>query len=84
MQILIASGIFHPESGGPATYLYHLLPELLARGHDITALTFGDPPGQSCDYPYPLVRVSRQQNYFRRQWQYYRAAAKLWPGHNLV
>ncbi len=84
MRILIASGIFHPEPGGPATYLYHLLPELLARGHDVTALTFGDPPGQSGGYPYPLVRVSRRQNYLRRQWQYYQAAAGLWPGHTLV
>ena len=42
MQIFIATGIFHPEPGGPATYLYHLLPELQARGHDVTVLTFGD------------------------------------------
>ena len=27
MRLFIASGIFHPDSGGPATYLYRLLPE---------------------------------------------------------
>ncbi len=81
MRIFIASGIFHPESGGPATYLYQLLPELVRRGHAITALSFGDGPAQG--YPYPLTRIPRR-NYLVRQWNYYRAAARLWPGHDLA
>jgi glycosyltransferase involved in cell wall biosynthesis len=81
MRIFIASGIFHPEAGGPATYLYHLLPELVARGHTVTALSFGDGPSDS--YPYPLTRIPRR-NYLVRQWNYYRAAARLWPGHDLA
>jgi glycosyltransferase involved in cell wall biosynthesis len=81
MRILIASGIFHPESGGPATYLVHLLPELQARGHTISALSFGDAPGEG--YPYPLTRIPRR-NYFIRRWNYYQAAARLWPGHDLA
>jgi len=55
MKIFIASGIFHPDSGGPATYLYRLLPELQARGHDIRALTYGNAPISG--YPYPLMRI---------------------------
>lgn len=55
MRIFIASGIFHPDSGGPATYLYRLLPELLARGHDIRVLTYGNAPVDS--YPYPVTRI---------------------------
>jgi glycosyltransferase involved in cell wall biosynthesis len=58
MRILIASGIFHPEPGGPATYLYRLLPELQARGHAVRALTFGDGPTDG--YPYPLRRIPRR------------------------
>jgi glycosyltransferase involved in cell wall biosynthesis len=81
MRILIASGIFHPESGGPATYLYQLLPELIRRGHTISALSFGDDPAEG--YPYPLTRIARG-NYLVRQWEYYRAAARLWPGHDLA
>jgi glycosyltransferase involved in cell wall biosynthesis len=81
MRIFIASGIFHPESGGPATYLHQLLPELVGRGHGITALSFGD--GSAEDYPYPVTKIARG-NYFARQWQYYRAAARLWPGHDLA
>jgi glycosyltransferase involved in cell wall biosynthesis len=82
MQLFIATGIFHPESGGPATYLHHLLPEAVARGHQVTLLTFGDASGG--DYPYPVTRISRQQSYPARQWQYYRAARRLWPGHDLA
>jgi glycosyltransferase involved in cell wall biosynthesis len=81
MRIFIASGIFHPEPGGPATYLHHLLPELRARGHSISALTFGDAP--TGEYPYPLTRIPRT-NYITRQRAYRRAAAKLWPGHDLA
>ncbi len=58
MRIFIASGIFHPESGGPATYLYHLLPAIQARGHPVRALAFGDAP--TAGYPYPLTRVPRR------------------------
>jgi glycosyltransferase involved in cell wall biosynthesis len=81
MRILIASGIFHPEPGGPATYLYRLLPELQTAGHHVTALAFGDAPVEG--YPYPLTRIPRR-NYLRRRWDYYRAARRLWPGHDLA
>ncbi len=56
MRIFIASGIFHPDSGGPATYLYRLLPELQACGHEIRALAYGNAPVTG--YPYPLKRIS--------------------------
>lgn len=81
MRIFIASGIFHPESGGPATYLHHLLPELVRRGHTVSALSFGD--GPTAGYPYPLTRIPRR-NYVLRQWDYYQAAARLWPGHDMA
>ncbi len=56
-RLFIASGIFHPEPGGPATYLHELLPELLARGWSVRALSYGDAPTDG--YPYPLTRVPR-------------------------
>ena len=58
-RLFIASGIFHPEPGGPATYLHEILPHLQARGWEVRALTFSDiedgPPE-----PYPVTRVVRQ------------------------
>lgn len=81
MRIFVASGIFHPESGGPATYLYHLLPQLQERGHDLTVLSFGNAPSNG--YSYPLTRIPRRR-YLQRQWDYFRASARLWPGHDLA
>lgn len=59
MRLFIASGIFHPESGGPATYLYGLLPEVQAAGHEVRLLTFGDPTPGDQDYGYPVQRIPR-------------------------
>jgi glycosyltransferase involved in cell wall biosynthesis len=73
MRIFVASGIFHPESGGPATYLYRLLPEIVARGHHVRVLTFGDAP--TADYPYALARIPRRALPVR--WARYARAA--WP-----
>jgi glycosyltransferase involved in cell wall biosynthesis len=58
MHIFVASGIFHPEAGGPATYLYRLLPDIVARGHHVRVLAFGDAP--SAGYGYPLTRIPRR------------------------
>lgn len=58
MRFFVATGIFHPEPGGPATYLFRLLPELQARGHEVRLLTFGDAPAEG--YPYPVTRIPRR------------------------
>lgn len=81
MRILVVTGIFEPESGGPATYLKHFLPELVERGHLVTVVTFSDlaiPP-----QPFQVIAIPRQ-GYLRRQWDYYRAAARAWPRHDLA
>lgn len=78
MRLFIAAGIFHPEPGGPATYLYHLLPALQARGFDVRVLTFGDAP--TAGYPYPLTRIPRRAlplrflDYARAAWPEQRRA----------
>lgn len=57
-KLFIAAGIFHPEAGGPATYLYEILPHLQAREWDVRLLTYGD--GDTDGYPYPVQRVPRR------------------------
>ncbi|GBL37275.1 hypothetical protein EMGBD1_09620 [Anaerolineaceae bacterium] len=58
MRICVVSGTFHPEAGGPPTFLFHLLPELVLRGHEVRVVAFGEPAAQPT-YPYALQRVSR-------------------------
>lgn len=57
-KLFLASGIFHPEPGGPATYLQSLLPALQASGWDLRVLTYGSDHSNS--YPYPVTRIKRQ------------------------
>ncbi|MBL8117117.1 MAG: glycosyltransferase family 4 protein [Anaerolineae bacterium] len=56
-HLFVAAGIFHPESGGPATYLHELLPALLDQW-DIRLVTYG--AGDTSAYPYPVTRIPRR------------------------
>ncbi len=58
MKIVLATGIYPPEIGGPATYVQRLAEGLLARGHDITVVTYGDPATFRTD-PWRVLTVSR-------------------------
>lgn len=73
-RLFIASGIFHPESGGPATYLYEILPELQQRGWDVRLLTYGS--GTTETYPYPVKRIARE-SLPRRVFHYAQSARPL-------
>lgn len=57
-RLFIAAGIFHPESGGPATYLYEILPELQKLNWDVRVVTYG--AGDTAAYPYSLTRIPRR------------------------
>lgn len=57
-NLFVASGIFHPESGGPATYLKEVLPHLQICGWDVRLLSYGN--STLSDYPYPVTRIPRQ------------------------
>jgi glycosyltransferase involved in cell wall biosynthesis len=76
MHILVPTGIFHPQPGGPATYLYHFLPELLAQGHTVEVVTFGE--GTAEDYPYPVTWIPRS-NILQRNWEYRQAVRQRLP-----
>lgn len=42
MKVLIATGIYPPDIGGPATYCKIVADEFVRRGHDITIVTYGE------------------------------------------
>ncbi|MBI4631055.1 MAG: glycosyltransferase family 4 protein [Chloroflexi bacterium] len=60
MRLCVVSGTFHPEPGGPPTFLYRLLPELIQRGHSIHVVTYGERDAPT-NYPYAVTRISRRQ-----------------------
>ncbi len=71
MRILIATGIFRPEFGGPATFAFELGKRLAATGHDITLVTYSNEATYPSDAElgFPIIRVvrgvSKLSNYFR-------------------
>ncbi|MBI4138639.1 glycosyltransferase [Candidatus Uhrbacteria bacterium] len=42
MRVLLATGIYPPESGGPATYTKGLFEALRARGHSVQVIAYGE------------------------------------------
>jgi glycosyltransferase involved in cell wall biosynthesis len=60
VNIVIASGIFPPDIGGPATYVPWMASALAARGHRVTVVTMGDGPSDGGSGPFELVRVPRR------------------------
>lgn len=68
MRILVITGTFHPEPGGPPTYLAGLLPALQARGHAVRVITYGEGPTEG--YGYPVRRIPRVKFVPARLWMF--------------
>ncbi len=61
MRILVVTGIFPPDIGGPATYVPQVAASLAKRGHRITTLTLADRVDHRDQYPFKVVRLARQR-----------------------
>ena len=57
LKILITTGIFPPNIGGPATQIEYLASDLVKAGFDIIVLTYGAPEKKA--RPFKLFAVSR-------------------------
>ena len=58
MRVLIVSGIWPPDIGGPASHAPDVADFLAARGHDVVVVTTADaPPAQ---HAYPVLAVPRR------------------------
>ncbi len=63
MKILIITGIFPPDIGGPATYVPQIAKGLSGRGHTVQVLTTSEPEHLSHDdteYPFSVFRMNRR------------------------
>lgn len=62
MKILLTTGIFPPDIGGPATYVPFMAEALVRNGHDVTVVCLADDPQASPGhYPFRLVRLPRRE-----------------------
>ncbi len=83
MNILIASGIYPPESGGPATYSSEAAQALRARGHVVRVISYGEKRQHTpmvAKEENNIVFISRSGGalirYLRYAWAVYRAARR--------
>ena len=75
MKVLIVTGIFPPDIGGPATYVPQVAAALARRGHQITVLTLSDETCSFCpEYTFPVVRLPR---WAFKPWRWLRAVAEI-------
>ena len=65
MKIVLATGIYPPDIGGPATYTRALAEKLHARGHEVVVVTYGI---SQRDEPWALKMVSRRLPLLRWCW----------------
>ena len=60
LRVLIVTGIFPPDIGGPATYVSKIASGLVLRGHRVTVLTLSDEGHTPNDLAFEVVRVDRR------------------------
>lgn len=75
MKIILATGIFPPDIGGPATYVERLATELHQQGFDVKVITYTDHKGQN--YRFKVVRISRKYPMGLRHFIYFLNLLKL-------
>jgi glycosyltransferase involved in cell wall biosynthesis len=76
MKIVLATGIYPPDIGGPATYVAGLEAELRDRGHDVTVITYARPmSGHDITLSKGVVKVSNAGGTIAR-WKRYRRALR--------
>jgi len=81
IKILIATGIYPPDIGGPATYAYNLSRELKKLGCEVKIITYGK---GGADEPADVIFVDKNKNIFSRYFNFFWQANKLAPWADIV
>lgn len=75
MKILIITGIFPPDIGGPATYVPQIAEALSGRGHQITVVALSDRlDHEDTVYPFGVIRLPRKEF---KLWRWLHTVVKL-------
>jgi len=79
-KILIATGIYPPDIGGPATYVKTLEAELPKFGFEIRVITYTDDDSEKDN----VIRIKRQQHLALRYFKYFLAVYRMLPWADIV
>ncbi len=83
-KIIIATGIFPPELGGPAIYSERLAMELKRRGFDISLITYFNSGVTSKKYDFPVIKIYRFYPAGLRHFFYFWSLLKITKGADLI
>ncbi|MDR3570875.1 MAG: glycosyltransferase [Candidatus Pacebacteria bacterium] len=85
MRIVIASGIYPPDIGGPATYTLELATRLAERGSSIEVVTYSKKQCEQADatLPFSITRIVRRGKLINRI-HFFRAAYRALEGADIV
>ena len=64
--MVLISGIYRPEIGGPATYIPSLAENLLSRNYNVEVVTLKDSSAVKQNEPWPINYINRDQFLFTR------------------
>lgn len=59
MRVILATGIFYPDVGGPAIHVRKIGEALVRQGHKVTVIAYGNLSGEE-NFGFDVVRVSRK------------------------
>lgn len=77
MRILLATGIYPPDIGGPATYVRELAGKLKARGAEVTVVTYAGEGREEAADGWKVHSVSKSGGPLLRWWRYASALRTL-------
>jgi glycosyltransferase involved in cell wall biosynthesis len=80
IKILIATGIYPPDIGGPATYVCPLTKEFKKEGVEVKIVTYSDLTSTDDG----VVRISRKQNIILRYLKYFFTCLKFSKNYDIV
>lgn len=78
MKILIATGIYPPEIGGPASFTFEFAKELIRLGHEVQVICYGDEKTVT-DSGWRVEVISKKLPTWRRYLEYTRAVYRAIP-----
>ncbi|MDQ3014281.1 MAG: glycosyltransferase family 4 protein [bacterium] len=86
MRILIATGIFKPELGGPATYAAELGKRLQSAGHNVSVITYSEKQVHDLDlgFHFPIIRIIRQPSKLKNYLRYFWTVLSLMEGKDVI
>jgi len=77
IKILIATGVYPPDIGGPATYAIFLKAELLKLNCEVRTITFGREDRAAEGLKAEIVYVSRESHILIRYFNFFRRVSRL-------